>query len=152
MRKLEAKEFTIERMDVVRDMFIFSCYTGLSFVDARNLTADNIGVGIDGRKWIFTASQKTKISSNIPLLEKAEKIHLKYKDYPRGGHRASKLLPIPANQKMNAYLKEVADLCGITKELTFHIARHTFATTVTLSNGAPQASLFAFVILFFESS
>lgn len=141
LRKLEDKEFTIERMDVVRDMFVFSCYTGLSFVDARNLTADNIGVGIDGRKWIFTARQKTKISSNIPLLEKAEKILLKYQDYPRGGHRALKLLPIPSNQKMNAYLKEVADLCGISKELTFHIARHTFATTVTLSNGVSIESV-----------
>ncbi|MBD8082791.1 site-specific integrase [Chryseobacterium caseinilyticum] len=141
LRKLENKEFSIERMDVVRDMFVFSCYTGLSFVDARNLTADNIGVGIDGRKWIFTARQKTKISSNIPLLEKAEKILLKYEDYPRCGHRASKLLPILSNQKMNAYLKEVADLCGISKELTFHIARHTFATTVTLSNGVSIESV-----------
>ncbi|MCY0976947.1 site-specific integrase [Chryseobacterium wangxinyae] len=141
LRKIELKEFNIERMEIIRDMFVFSCYTGLSFIDVRNLTADNIGVGIDGRKWIFTARQKTKIASNIPLLEKAEKILFKYKDYPMGGHRAKKLLPIPVNQKMNAYLKEVADLCGISKELTFHIARHTFATTVTLSNGVSIESV-----------
>ncbi|MCU7618515.1 site-specific integrase [Chryseobacterium sp. PBS4-4] len=141
LRKIELKEFNIERIEIVRDMFVFSCYTGLSFIDVRNLTADHIGVGIDGRKWIFTARQKTKISSHIPLLDKAEKILLKYKDYPMGGYRAKKLLPIPANQKMNSYLKEVADLCGITKELTFHIARHTFATTVTLSNGVSIESV-----------
>lgn len=141
LRKLENKKFSIERIEIIRDMFVFSCYTGLSFVDARNLTSDNIGIGIDGRKWIFTSRQKTKIPSHIPLLEKAEKILDKYKDYPMGGHRASKLLPIPANQKMNAYLKEVADLCDVTKELTFHIARHTFATTVTLSNGVSIESV-----------
>lgn len=77
LRKIELKHFHIERIEIVRDMFIFSCNTGLSFIDARNLTADNIGVGIDGRKWIFTARQKTKISSHISLLEKAEKNYYK---------------------------------------------------------------------------
>lgn len=125
---------------MVRDVFLFSCYTGLSFIDAWNLTKDNIGIGIDGNKWIFTARQKTKIASHIPLLPIAEDIIKKYEKHPMCVI-SGKLLPVLSNQKMNAYLKEIADLCEISKELTFHIARHTFATTVTLSNGVPIESV-----------
>ncbi len=137
---MQNKELKIERIALVRDVFLFSCYTGLSFIDAWNLTKDNIGIGIDGNKWIFTARQKTKIASHIPLLPIAEDIIKKYEKHPMCAI-SGKLLPVLSNQKMNAYLKEIADLCEISKELTFHIARHTFATTVTLSNGVPIESV-----------
>jgi len=104
------------------------------------LTSQNINIGLDGNKWIFTKLQKTKTTSNIPLLFQTEKIIEKYKNHPVCLN-TGKLLPILSNQKMNAYLKEIADLCGINKELTYHIARHTFATTVTLSNGVSIESV-----------
>ena len=137
---LANKEFEIERIAQVRDIFLFSCYTGLAYIDTRNLKRENIGVGIEGNKWIFTSRQKTKTASNIPLLPKAEEIIEKYKEHPQCVIKGN-LLPVLSNQKMNAYLKEIADLCGIKKELTFHIARHTFATTVTLSNGVSIESV-----------
>lgn len=140
LSRLQNKELKIERVALVCDVFLFSCYTGLSFIDAWNLTKDNIGVGIDGNKWIFTARQKTKIASHLPLLPVAEDIIKKYEKHLMCTI-SGKLLPVLSNQKMNAYLKEIADLCKITKELTFHIARHTFATTVTLSNGVPIESV-----------
>ena len=140
LSRLQNKELKIERIALVRDVFLFSCFTGLSFIDAWNLTKDNIGIGIDGNKWIFTARQKTKIASHIPLLPIAEDIINKYEKHPMCAI-SGKLLPVLSNQKMNAYLKEIADLCEISKELTFHIARHTFATTITLSNGVPIESV-----------
>jgi hypothetical protein len=118
LSRLQNKELKIERIALVRDVFLFSCYTGLSFIDAWNLTKDNIGIGIDGNKWIFTARQKTKIASHIPLLPIAEDIIKKYEKHPMCVI-SGKLLPVLSNQKMNAYLKEIADLCEITKELTF---------------------------------
>lgn len=140
LSRLQNKELKIERIVLVRDVFLFSCYTGLSFIDAWNLTKDNIGIGIDGNKWIFTARKKTKIASHIPLLQIAEDMIKKYEKHPMCVI-SGKLLPVLSNQKMNAYLKEIADLCEISQELTFHIARHTFATTVTLSNGVPIESV-----------
>jgi integrase len=140
LKNLEAKEFTIERLAHVRDMFVFSCYTGLAFVDVSNLTKDSITIGIDGERWIYTSRQKTKTSSRIPLLPPALAIIEKYKDHPQACNKM-KLLPIPSNQKANAYLKEIADLCEIKKQLTFHVARHTFATTVALTNGVPIESV-----------
>ncbi len=137
---LANKEFEIERIAQVRDIFLFSCYTGLAYIDTRNLKVENIGVGIEGNKWIFTSRQKTKTASNIPLLPQAEEIIEKYKDHQQCVIKGI-LLPVLSNQKMNSYLKEIADLCGIKKELTFHIARHTFATTVTLSNGVSIESV-----------
>lgn len=137
---LANKEFEIERIAQVRDIFLFSCYTGLAYIDTRNLKRENIGVGIEGNKWIFTSRQKTKTASNIPLLPKAEEIIEKYKEHPQCVIKGN-LLPVLSNQKMNSYLKEIANLCGIKKELTFHIARHTFATTVTLSNGVSIESV-----------
>lgn len=109
-----------------------------SLAQSRRLCA--AGVGIEGNKWIFTSRQKTKTASNIPLLPQAEEIIEKYKDHPQCVIKGI-LLPVLNNQKMNSYLKEIADLCGIKKELTFHIARHTFATTVTLSNGVSIESV-----------
>ena len=130
------KQFTTERLELVRDIFIFSCFTGLAYIDVQQLTTDNIAMGIDGDKWIFKNRQKTDTASKIPLLPTAQKIISKYENHPVCINE-KRLLPILSNQKMNAYLKEIADVCGIKKDLTFHIARHTFATTVTLSNGVP---------------
>jgi len=130
------KEIRIQRLDLVRDMFIFSCFTGLAYIDVFNLTKENVIKGIDGEMWISTHRQKTDSLSKIPILPVSERILDKYKNHPVCKNE-DKLLPILSNQKMNAYLKEIADICGINKELTFHIARHTFATTVTLSNGVP---------------
>ena len=134
------KDFKIGRLGLVRDIFLFSCYTGLAYVDVKQLTKANIVIGIDGERWICTHRQKTDSPSNIPLLPFAESILLQYKENPQCLSK-NLLLPILSNQKMNSYLKEIADVCGINKELTFHIARHTFATTVTLTNGVPIESV-----------
>ncbi len=130
------KSFGIERLTLVRDIFIFSCFTGLAYIDVKQLKPNNISIGIDGDKWIFKNRQKTDTTSKIPLLPTALEIIKKYENHPVCINE-NRLLPILSNQKMNAYLKEIADVCKINKELTFHIARHTFATTVTLSNGVP---------------
>jgi len=130
------KQLTIERLGQVRDIFVFCCYTGLSYADIQKLQRTEIGIGMDGEKWIFTSRQKTDTSSRIPLLPIALEIMKKYEDHPQCENKGL-LFPVLSNQKMNAYLKEIADLCGIKKFLTFHLARHTFATTVTLSNGVP---------------
>ncbi|MBX9785244.1 MAG: site-specific integrase [Chitinophagaceae bacterium] len=137
---LASKEFATERLNQVKDIFLFSCFTGLAYIDVKKLTKNNITIGIDGEKWIYTNRQKTDTRSNIPLLPMAEKIIAKYKEHPQCLNEG-RLLPVLSNQKMNAYLKEMADVCGIKKELTFHIARHTFATTVTLTNGVPIESV-----------
>ena len=137
---LKEKYFSSLRLELVKDIFLFSCYTGLAYIDVFNLKKSNISIGIDGEKWIFTHRQKTETASKIPLLPPAIDIINKYANHPSNTSN-ERLLPILSNQKMNAYLKEIADCCGIHKELTFHIARHTFATTVTLSNGVPIESV-----------
>jgi site-specific recombinase XerD len=134
------KEFKTERLSLVRDIFLFSCFTGLAYIDVKNLTKSHIGLGIDGEKWIFTHRQKTESASKIPILPITQMIIDKYENHPQCNNE-DKLLPILSNQKMNEYLKEIAGICGIEKELTFHIARHTFATTVTLTNGVPIESV-----------
>ena len=130
------KQFSIERLSMVKDLFVFSCYTGLAYIDVMNLKAENLVLGIDGNKWIVTKRQKTSNPVKIPLLPKALEIIKKYENHPKV-NQSKKVLPNLSNQKLNSYLKEIADLSGITKNLTFHMARHTFATTVTLSNGVP---------------
>ncbi|MGV8879365.1 MAG: site-specific integrase [Sphingobacteriaceae bacterium] len=130
------KKFAIERLAQVRDIFVFCCYTGLCYADIKKLRRNEIGLGVDGEKWIFTNRQKTDTSSRIPLLPLALKILDQYNDHPLCEQQGL-LLPVLSNQKMNAYLKEIADLSGVYKHLTFHLARHTFATTVTLSNNVP---------------
>jgi site-specific recombinase XerD len=137
---IASKEITIERISQVRDVFLFCCYTGLAYIDVKQLTSSNISFGIDGEKWIFQNRQKTDTPSNIPLLPMAEEILNKYKKHPQCLNE-NRVLPVLSNQKMNSYLKEIADLCGIKKELTFHIARHTFATSVTLTNGVSIESV-----------
>ena len=136
IQSLMEKEFVSERLELVRDIFVFSCFTGLAYIDVKQLSQDNIVLGIDGDKWINKNRQKTDTNSKIPLLPTAQYIVDKYENHPVCKNKGN-LLPILSNQKMNAYLKEIATVCGINKELTFHIARHTFATTVTLSNGVP---------------
>lgn len=130
------KEFKIERLTLVKDLFVFSCYTGLSYIDVMNLNEDNIALGIDGGKWIITNRQKTHNKVKIPLLPIAKELIYKYERHIKT-KKTKTLFPNISNQKLNSYLKEIADLCGIKKNLTFHIARHTFATTITLSNGVP---------------
>jgi site-specific recombinase XerD len=134
------KNFKINRLELVKDIFLFSCFTGLAYIDVHNLTKSNIIVGIDGEKWISTHRQKTESASKIPILPVTQMIIDKYENHPQSTNE-NKLLPILSNQKMNAYLKEIAAICNINKELTFHIARHTFATTVTLTNGVPIESV-----------
>ncbi len=134
------KKFSIDRLNQVKDIFIFCCYTGLSYIDIFQLKSSDIEIGIDGNKWIFTHRQKTDTASRIPLLDIPLEIIKKYENHPKCLNE-NKVLPVFTNQKMNSYLKEIADLCGIKKELTFHIARHTFATTVTLTNGVSIESV-----------
>lgn len=132
------KQFSISRLEQVRDVFIFSCFTGLAYIDVAKLCTNDIIIGIDGKRWIKIKRTKTKSLSSIPILPIAEEIISKYSSIPCG---KDQLLPVYSNQKTNGYLKEIADLCGITKKLTFHVARHTFATTITLSNGVPIESV-----------
>lgn len=134
------KKFDIERLDNVKDVFLFGCFTGLAYSDLKNLTPENIVKGEDGKLWIHTRRIKTDMISHIPLLPTALSIINKYKDCPYCQER-NVLLPVYSNQKMNAYLKEIADVCGISKYLTSHMARHTFATTITLNNDVPIESV-----------
>lgn len=131
--------FNNHRLEHVKDCFIFCCFTGLAYADVKKLTHDDFVTGIDGELWIYTKRTKTRTKSNIPVLPTALMILEKYEDSPY--LVKEKVLPILTNQKMNAYLKEIADLSGIKKNLTTHLARHTFATTVTLSNGVSIESV-----------
>lgn len=140
LKKIGEKSFPTERLSVVRDIFLFSCYTGLAYADVLKLKQSEIVQGFDGEEWINTSRQKTTTASKIPLLPSALAIIKKYVDHPVCQLKGT-VLPILSNQKMNAYLKEIADTCGISKNLSFHIARHTFATTVTLSKGVPIESV-----------
>ena len=128
--------FALPRLDYVRDLFVFCCYKGLAYTDAINLKAGNLVVGVDQGLWIKTKRKKTLVPVSTPLLSKPIAILKKYENDYRS-IRNGTLFPLLSNQKMNSYLKEIADLCVIDKNLTSHIARHTFATTVTLSNNVP---------------
>jgi site-specific recombinase XerD len=136
LNRIIKKTFSVSRMGQVRDIFVFCCYTGLAYADVKKLTREEITVGIDGDKWIWTSRQKTDTTTRVPLLPPALEILEQYKDHPQCLNEG-RLLPVLSNQKMNGYLKEIADACEITKKMTFHTARHTFATTVTLTNGVP---------------
>lgn len=134
------KNLHTPRLSQVRDIFIFCCFTGLAYSDVKKLTQNNVVMGIDGEQWIKTKRTKTDTRSNIPILPTALAIIKKYENHPEVVIKEV-LLPVLSNQKSNAYLKEIAELCGITKNLTTHLARHTFATTVTLTNGVPLESV-----------
>jgi len=140
IQKMVNKELHTIRLDQVKDIFIFCCFTGLAYADVKKLNENDIVIGIDGERWIKTKRTKTDTRSNIPILPTASAILKKYAEHP-DVLNGIKLLPVLSNQKMNAYLKEIADLCEINKNLTFHLARHTFATTVTLTNGVPIESV-----------
>jgi len=136
LAQLENHTFSTPRLSTVRDIFVFQCYTGLAYIDAFNLKKSDIKFGIDGEMWIITERQKTGSNINIPLLPKAKAIMERYKDHKLCLERNS-VLPVTSNQKMNAYLKEIADLCGIESTLNTHKARRTFGSTVTLNNDVP---------------
>lgn len=135
LESLENYRFTNVRLARVRNVFIFQCYTGLAYIDGFNLKPKDIRIGIDGEKWIISERQKTKKEITIPLLPQALEIIERYKEHPICKKRGS-LLPVNSNQKMNAYLKEISDLCDIDT-LNTHKARRTFASTVTLANDVP---------------
>ena len=122
-----------DSLSKVRDIFLFACYTGLSYIDLYTLSLKNIRKGYDNLQWIYVKRHKTNIPSNIPILPPAFSILKKYKKEKN----INRIFPMISNQKMNKALKEIAHLCNFNKKLTFHSARHTFATTVTLTNGVP---------------
>jgi site-specific recombinase XerD len=136
LRCIEAKPIRSNRLHTIRQVFVFSCYTGLSYADIKGLFCRHIETKGDGSRWIVINRAKTGVRSAIPLLPKARQILDSYEP-PFFPDNDRPLMPIISNQKMNAYLKELAELCIIDKHLTFHLARHTFATTVTLTNGVP---------------
>lgn len=140
IQNLIKKQLHTPRLDQVKDIFIFCCFTGLAYADVKKLSKSDIAIGIDGERWIKIKRTKTDTRSNIPMLPTAEAILRKYNEHSDIIINDN-VLPVLSNQKMNAYLKEIADLCGIQKNLTFHLARHTFATTVTLTNGVPIESV-----------
>lgn len=132
--------FKIRRLDVVRDLFVFTCYTGISYSDLKNLKHENFVKGIDGKEWLVYERHKTGIQAQIPLLDPALAILTKYGNDPEC-IEGDVPLPIRSDQKLNSYLQEIADVCGLTRRPTMHIGRHTFATTVTLANGVPITSV-----------
>lgn len=126
-----------KRVAQVRDVFLFACYTGLAYIDLKLLRAENIRTSFDGNQWIMTHRHKTDTPVNVPILDIPMELIERYRGVSKKGY----ILPILSNQKMNQYLKDVAKACGIEKNITFHMARHTFATTVTLSQGVPIESV-----------
>ncbi|MBK9284363.1 MAG: site-specific integrase [Sphingobacteriaceae bacterium] len=134
------KVFQSQRLNRMRDLFVFSCFTGLAYSDIKKLNKTEVVKGIDGINWIIKNRQKTETTSRIPILPIAQEILDRYANDPQCKN-TGKLLPVMSNQTMNDYVKEIGALCGIDKELTYHVARHTFATTVTLTNDVPMESL-----------
>ncbi len=114
------KELHTERLDQVKDIFLFSCFTGLAYADVKKLSRNDIVIGIDGDKWIKIKRSKTDTRSNIPILPTALEIIKKYDGHPDINNKG-RILPVLSNQKMNSYIKEIAVLCKITKNLTFHL-------------------------------
>lgn len=129
-----------ERLSIVRDVFVFSCLTGLAYSDISDLKLAELSIGIDGKIWIQKKRKKSKVTFKVPLLEATLKIIEKYKSHPRC-IKFGLVLPVLSNSKYNEYLKEIAAICGINISLTTHVARHTFATTVALLNGISLVAL-----------
>jgi site-specific recombinase XerD len=136
LNRILALELQIERLERVRDYFLFACFTGLSYADVKKFTRKEIEI-TDSGKWIKTRRKKTGGVVYVPILDVAWQIIQKYNPYFDQLMPEDPVLPIMSNQKMNGYLKEIADLAKISKQLSYHIARHTFATTVTMLNGVP---------------
>jgi len=137
---IETADLDLKQHRLVRDVFIFACYTGFSYSDVAKFTPEDIRIGIDREKWLFTYRSKTDIKANVPLLPKALEIIERYKEHKLCVSN-EKLLPVFSNQKINSYLKDIAVKLKIKKKLTFHVARHTFATTVLLMNDVPIESV-----------
>lgn len=136
LERMAEKEIKIERLELIRDLFLFQCYTGLAYSDLAALEQSDIQIGIDGHKWLFIERTKTGTECRVPLFTITEQIISKYQSNLICQVK-KKLLPVPSNQKMNAYLKELATICEIDKNIHSHLARHTYATTVTLGNNIP---------------
>lgn len=134
LMRIYNKEFELDRITLVRDVFIFAAFTGLAFIDVQQLSAEHIIKDNNGHYWIRKARQKTNNMCNIPLLDIPMQILNKYSNNPQC-LKKQVLLPVPCNQKMNSYLKEIADLCNINKRMSTHTARHSYATSVCLANG-----------------
>jgi site-specific recombinase XerD len=139
LNTIEEKKFASERINEVRDIFVFCCYTGLAYSDVAKLTGDDISIGISGAKQISIKRTKTNVIARIPLLDRALEILDNYKDHPVCIYD-NRLLPVRSNQKQNEYLKEIAELCNINKKLTTHAARHTFATLM-ITKGVTMESV-----------
>lgn len=137
LKKIESKVFSNRRLDVTRDIFLFSCYTSYAPIDVMNLRKGNYSLDEDYDNWLKTKRQKTKVKTNVLVIPPLKRIIDKYKDDPECIEE-DRLVPNRSNSNMNAYLKEVADLCGIDKNLTWYVGRHTFATTVALANNIPM--------------
>ena len=133
------KQFNIPRLETVKDIFIFCCFTGLAFTDVQHLTPEHILCDNKGEYWIRKPREKTTNMCNIPLLEIPLKLIDKYKHHPEC-ERKNIVFPVPSNQRMNRYLKEIADLCGIKKNLSTHVARHSF-TCIALANKVSMESI-----------
>ncbi len=133
LETLMTKDLSISRLETVRDVFIFCCFTALAFTDVHELAPEHLIRDNSGALWIRKPRQKTNNMCNIPVLSIAEKLIDKYTDHPECLAR-NRIFPVSSNQRMNGYLRELADLCGITKKLTTHVARHTAATVVFLAN------------------
>lgn len=139
LQRLMDLELNIDRLELVRDTFVFCCFTGLAFSDVKALTTEDIHL-LGKQYWIKILRQKTKIMCNIPVLPHIQYLIDKYASTVERQDK-SLIIPVFSNQKMNAYLKELADLANISKNLTTHVARHTFATTVTLANKVSMESV-----------
>lgn len=140
LEKIENRVFSTDRLNTIKDIFLFTCYTGYAPCDVEKLTWGNVQKHIDGELWVICKRKKTFTDSNVPLLPQAKKLIEKYKKHPDCIVNGS-LFPKKSNQKVNEYLKEIADLCGINKVLHHYVARHTFASTVTLANGVSLESV-----------
>ena len=136
LQLIEDTTFNLPSTQHIKDLFIFACYTGLSFIDVSGLKNDHLVKGMDGNDWLYTKRTKTDEPLKIPLLPKAMEIIDKYRDNDNL-LKSGRLLPIYSNQMINRTLRDIATACGIRKKITFHVARHTFATAITLSNGVP---------------
>lgn len=136
LKRFEKIELKSKRLEKVRDVFVFVCYTGLAFKDLARMNKSFVQKGIDGRNWLIFDRSKTGIKARIPILPKAQAILDKYENDTECLIK-KKMIPVASNQKMNSYLEEIGRLCGIEKKITMHMGRHTFATTVTLVNGIP---------------
>ncbi|MGP1992901.1 site-specific integrase [Zobellia laminariae] len=136
LERVRNGQFERTALTVTRDIFVFCCYTGLAYADVRSLKREHVRTGIDGTRWIYIRRMKTDTQVRIPLLEEADTILERYRTHPKVINQEI-LLPVCSNQKTNQYLRDIADALNIRKKLSFHAARHTFATTVTLANGVP---------------